>query len=113
MANIRNSGMKNLHGDGNVKIFTDNSGKEYTISNTGMKNLHGDGYVQKVKERGSSSDYIGACNPILMTIICVFAILYLINTLKWDNPLIDTITYIVVPVAALIDVILGLFTIGK
>lgn len=112
MAKIRNSGMKNLHGDGNVKIFTDNNGKEYTISNTGMKNLHGDGYVQKVKERGSS-DYIGACNPILWTIICIFGILYLINTLKWDNSLIDTITYIVVPVAALIDVILGLFTIGK
>ena len=75
MAKIRNSEMKNLHGDGNVKIFTDNNGKEYTISNTGMKNLHGDGYVQKVEERGSG-DYIGASNPILWTIIGIFGILY-------------------------------------
>ena len=112
MAKIRNSVMKNLHGDGNVKIFTDNNGKEYTISNTGMKNLHGDDYVQNVKERGSS-DYIGAGNPTLLTIIFIFMILMIVNTLKWGNPLIDTIGWVVIPVAALIDVILGLFTIGR
>ena len=112
MAKIRNSGMKNLYGDGNVKIFTDNNGKEYTISNTGMKNLHGYGYVQKVKERGSS-DYFGACNPILMIIAFIAPILIFINYLKWDNDVISNICWIAFIGSIIIDGILGFFTLGR
>ncbi len=88
MAKIRNSGMKNLHGDGNVKIFTYNNGKEYTISNTGMKNLHGDGYVQKVEERGSTSEgIIGIIFDLLPNFIKVPIILLLCGVViytLWD-----------------------------
>lgn len=109
MAKIRNSSMKNLHGDGNVKIFTDNSGKEYTISNTGMKNLHGDGYEQKVEERGSTQ-YFGAGNSIMMTILFISFFILVLNLFIWEKDILYQIGFIGMAGSIVIDTLIGFFT---
>ncbi len=59
MAKIKNTGSKNIYGDGNVKKVTLGNGHEYYISNTGSKNIYGDGYEQKItsKEDNHSFNY--------------------------------------------------------
>ena len=56
MGKLRNSALKNVHGEGHQKIYTDDNGNNYRIRNSALKNAHGDGYQQIVEKEGSSPD---------------------------------------------------------
>ena len=107
MAKIRNSSMKNWYGEGNQKIFTDNSGKEYIIRNSAMDNWYGDGKQIIVEEKNNRNNIIAAGNTILITIatICLIgAVISIINGLSFTAP-----CMIVMFICIFLDVILGFF----
>lgn len=110
MARIKNSMTDNVYGGGKEQILTTDDGRSYVIKNSATRNVHGGGYEKEIKECGSS-DYIGACNPILMTIIVSLIILLLIN-FNWNNPIIYRICMIGIIVSVIIDVLLGFFSLG-
>ncbi len=75
MAKIRNSGFKNIYGDGYEKIVTMDNGDEYVLKNTGFKNVYGDGYEQELEKKGASGGSASLLEAVLLLAIGVFLLL--------------------------------------
>lgn len=75
MAKIKNSGFKNVYGDGYEKIVTMDNGDEYVLKNTGFKNVYGDGYEQELVKKGTSEGCASLLEAVLLLAIGVFLFL--------------------------------------
>lgn len=84
MGKIRNSALKNVHGDGYQKIYTDDNGTNYRIRNSALKNAHGDGYQQIVEKEGASAD-VPMGGSIFFYISIVLLVASIVSAMKdWE-----------------------------
>ena len=59
MAEIKNTPIKNVFGDGYEQEVTLDNGETYTVKNTPIKNVFGDGYEKEIVKNNKSSDLFG------------------------------------------------------